>query len=167
MLHTGGASWPSHIFLEFGSVFAPVVLRFRFHVIKIRPLFSLSSPNSFPRIFPPTTPMPSHSHCLAALIPGVSLKTAVTISRKVEKTSATQGGYQQVSCLLCKYHGFRGGFSARDVTYLRRAGTARPISAQTAGRDTEKEEHSPLCPQDDTQVHSKTQTASCLVYYGQ
>lgn len=77
---------------------------------------------------------------LTTTVVGQSLKTAGYFFRKVEKTPATQGGYQQVSCLLCKYHDFRGGFSARDVTYLRRAGTARPISAQTAGRDTKRKE---------------------------
>jgi hypothetical protein len=69
--------------------------------------------SSFPRIFPPTTPMPSYSHRLDALIAGASSKKAGSILRKVEKTSATPAGYRwfssscvvsimiPVRCFLC------------------------------------------------------------------
>ena len=46
-LHTGGASWPSHVFLLFSSEFTKTVLHFKVHVINNRRLFSLSSPSSF------------------------------------------------------------------------------------------------------------------------
>jgi len=133
--HTEGASRSSHVFLLFGSVFAPIVLCFKVHVIKNRFLFSLSSINSFPRIFPPTTPMPSYSHRLDALIAGASSTKAGSILRKVEKTSATPAGYQQETPLLCSNMFPVGGFlCATSPTYV-----AQHCAAQlrNGGQDTE------------------------------
>jgi hypothetical protein len=96
-LHTGGASLSSHVFFLFGSVFAPVVLRFKFHIIKKRELFSLSSPSSFP-----TRSAQNYTHATRSALTRCThcwrvIKKIWANFEKGKKTSGTQGGYHYES----------------------------------------------------------------------